>query len=247
MPPGRHAPCLHLAALLPAVLLALAAPASAAGLVTAAAPAANAPPPPAGFAAADDDTAARIQHFAADVRRAGDAGGRPFGIVDKPGATLWVFDAQGRALAQTPVLVGEARGDVAPPDIGNRPLSKVRPHEKLTSAGRYMTEAGRNHKGEDIVWLDYDAALSMHRVRNVSGESRAFRLQTPGVQDNRISFGCINIPASFYDRVIDPMFSRSSGVVYVLPESKPVTSVFPFATTAVDVPALASAPGSPTR
>ena len=105
----------------------------------------------------------------------------------------------------------------------------MRPHEKITSAGRFITEPGRNHQGEDIVWLDYDAALSMHRTRHVPGESRTQRLLSPTVADNRISFGCVNIPASFYDRYVDPMFSRVAGVVYVLPETRPVERVFPFA------------------
>ena len=68
------------------------------------------------------------ERFAQDVVRTSDAGGRTFGIIDKPSATLWVFDAQGRALASTPVLVGEATGDVAPADIGTRPLSRVKKH-----------------------------------------------------------------------------------------------------------------------
>ncbi len=171
-----------------------------------------------------------VQAFAHDVVRTADAGGRFFGIIDKPSATLSVFDAKGRHVASTPVLVGEAIGDVAPPDIGSRPLSRVKKHEKITAAGRYITEAGHNHKSEDIVWLDYDSALSMHRVRNVPGEGRAKRLSTPTVADNRISFGCVNIPASFYDRYVDPLFSRTSGVIYVLPETKSLATVFPFAT-----------------
>ena len=167
--------------------------------------------------------------FAASVVRHADAGGRAFAIVDKQAAALWVFDGRGRPLASSPVLVGQARGDVAPADIGSRPLARVRPHEKITSAGRYVTEAGRNTQGEDIVWLDYDAALSMHRVRDVPGESRTQRLQSPTAADKRISFGCINVPANFYDRTIDPLFSRQTGVVYVLPERRPLASVFPFA------------------
>lgn len=178
---------------------------------------------------ANQDSTARVQRFVQDVVRSADAGGRSFGVIDKPSATLFLFDAQGRALASTPVLVGQAVGDEAPPDIGTRPLSKVRPHEKITHAGRFVTEAGRNHQGEDIVWLDYDSALSMHRVRHVRGENRPRRLQTPTAADNRISFGCVNVPASFYDRYIDPLFSRRQGVVYVLPETRPVTDYFSFA------------------
>ena len=184
---------------------------------------------PSGMVPPAFETSGMVQQFAQDVVRSADAEGRTFGVIDKPSATLWIFDAQGRTVASSPVLVGQAVGDVAPPDIGTRPLSKVKLHEKVTNAGRFVTEAGSNHKGEDIVWLDYNAALSMHRVRNVPGESRTKRLQTPTVADNRISFGCVNIPASFYDRYVDPLFSRTPGVVYVLPETKSVVSVFPFA------------------
>lgn len=185
-----------------------------------------------GGRAADVDAPPLIQHFAADVMHANDADGRAFGIIDKPQAAIWVYDGQGKLLARSPVLVGQARGDVAPPDIGTRPLSKVRPHEKITASGRYMTEAGRNTNGEDIVWLDYDAALSMHRVRHVPGENRPARLATPDVADNRISYGCVNVPPDFYDRQIKPLFSNRPGVVYVLPEGKLVSQVFPFATDA---------------
>lgn len=180
------------------------------------------------YAPPDPIAASRVSEFAGSVTRSGDAEGRAFGVIDKQAATLWLFDKQGNAVAHTPVLVGQAVGDVAPPDIGQRPLSRVKLHEKITSAGRYVTEPGKNHKGEDIVWLDYENALSMHRVRNVPNEFRTKRLLTPTVEDNRISFGCVNVPASFYDRYVDLMFSRSAGVVYVLPETKPLASVFPF-------------------
>ncbi|MFV0681040.1 L,D-transpeptidase [Ottowia sp.] len=188
------------------------------------------------YALPDAAAEARAVNLAASVMRHADAAGRAFGIIDKQAATLWVFDGRGQPVASTPVLVGAARGDVAPPDIGTRPLARVRPHEKVTSAGRYVTEPGENHRGEDIVWLDYDSALSMHRVRHVSGESRPQRLASATVADNRISFGCVNIPPHFYDRYIDPLFSRSSGVVYVLPESRSLASVFPFAANMSSTP-----------
>ncbi len=194
---------------------------------------------PHGDALPAPDAAGMVRQFAQDVVRSADAGGRTFGVIDKPSATLFIFDAQGRPVASSPVLVGQAVGDVAPPDIGTRPLSKVRRHEKVTNAGRFVTEAGHNHQGEDIVWLDYEGALSMHRVRNVPGEGRTRRLQTPTVADNRISFGCVNVPASFYDRYVDPLFSRTPGVVYVLPETQPLASVFPFVSGGAPAQALA--------
>ena len=194
-------------------------------------------------AAAND---AAIQGFAADVMRVGDAAGMPFAVLDKPSATVTVFDRKGQFVAQSAVLLGQAVGDVAPPDIGTRPLSKVKLNEKVTSAGRFVTEGGRNHTGEDIVWLDYHQALSMHRVRNVKGENRTQRLATPTVSDNRISFGCVNLPVSFYERYIDPMFGQQKGVVYVLPETQPAASLFPFASgSGSGRTAMAGTPASP--
>jgi hypothetical protein len=63
------------------------------------------------------------------------------------------------------VLLGLARGDVSVPGIGERKISDINPHERTTPAGRFISEPGRNLSGEDIVWVDYDAAVSMHRVR----------------------------------------------------------------------------------
>jgi hypothetical protein len=153
---------------------------------------------------------------------------KPFAVIDKPRARVWVFDERARLMQDSPVLVGAATGDVAPPDIGTRPLAKVKPHEKITPAGRFVTESGRNTKGEDVIWIDYDSAVSMHRVRNVAREGRPKRLATPTVDDNRISFGCVNIPVPFYEKVLRPWFGEQTGVVYVLPESQPRESVFPF-------------------
>lgn len=168
------------------------------------------------------------QDFADRVLQAQDAAGMPFAVLDKTAARLWVYDAEGRLLGQTPALLGEAMGDAAPADIGSRPLRRIRASEKITSAGRYVTEPGINAAGEDIVWLDYDAALSMHRVRHVPGEQRPQRLASPSIADNRISFGCINLPPDFYEQHIAPLFGERAGVVYVLPETQPLRRVFRF-------------------
>jgi hypothetical protein len=175
-----------------------------------------------------EDVPADIQRFADAAVDARDVFAKPFAVIDKPRARVWVFDERARLMQDSPVLVGAATGDVAPPDIGTRPLAKVKPHEKITPAGRFVTESGRNTKGEDVIWIDYDSAVSMHRVRNVAREGRPKRLATPTVDDNRISFGCVNIPVPFYEKVLRPWFGEQTGVVYVLPESQPRESVFPF-------------------
>jgi len=45
--------------------------------------------------------------------------------------------------------------------------------------------------------------------------------------DHRISFGCINVPAPFFDTVVNPAFKDTHGIVYILPEMKEVRAVFP--------------------
>ena len=49
---------------------------------------------------------------------------------------------------------------------------------------------------------------------------------TPTIDDNRISYGCINIPADFFDAYVRPAYARRNAVVYVLPEVRPLTEVF---------------------
>jgi hypothetical protein len=46
------------------------------------------------------------------------------------------------------------------------------------------------------------------------------------VLDNRISYGCINVPAKFYDAVVVPAFTGTVGIVYILPETKPLKAAF---------------------
>jgi hypothetical protein len=178
----------------------------------------------------------------ADVRRiagwaaeGGDAQGRPFMIIDKQAAEVHVFDATGRLTGTAPVLLGSARGDHSVPGIGQRAIADVRPFERTTPAGRFVTAPGRNLNGEQIVWIDYEAAVSMHRVRaTVARERRLARLASASAADNRISYGCINVPVSFYEAVVWPAFSLTPAIAYVLPDKKSLHEVFVGLPEAVD-------------
>ncbi|MCU0762580.1 MAG: hypothetical protein MUF76_06280 [Hydrogenophaga sp.] len=151
----------------------------------------------------------------------------PFVIVDKPGAHLYLFDAQARLVAHTPVLLGSAVGDHTVPGIGDKPLADVLPEERTTPAGRFHGRMGENLSGEDVVWVDYDAAVSLHRVRATrASERRLERLASATVDDNRISYGCINVPVAFFEAHILPVFASGSAVIYVLPEKERLEQVF---------------------
>lgn len=165
-----------------------------------------------------------IADWIADSR---DNAGAEFLIVDKISAHLYVFDSDARLRASTPVLLGTAIGDDSAPGIGARPLAEVLLEERTTPAGRFVAERGHNLRGEDVVWVDYDAAVSMHRVLHTNpAEQRLQRLATPTAQDNRISYGCINVPAAFYESAVRPMFATRRAIVYVLPEVRSVHQVF---------------------
>ena len=157
----------------------------------------------------------------------GDNYGMPFAIVDKKDAKVFVFDADGRLRGAAPVLLGLARGDDSIPGIGDRELSDIRPEERTTPAGRFVASLGYNFHGKDILWVDYNGAVSLHRVISTKpSERRLQRLATPTALDNRISYGCINVPAKFFNNVVSPVFTGTNGIVYVLPETRSISETF---------------------
>ena len=151
----------------------------------------------------------------------------PFMIIDKRRAHLWVFDRSARLQGDAPVLLGMALGDHTAPGVGDKELSQIKFDDRTTPAGRFVAEVGMNARGEDVVWVDYDSGVSMHRVITTKAhERRAERLATPTPDDNRVSFGCINVPKFFYEATVSTTVKGGKSVVYILPDSHPVHSVF---------------------
>jgi hypothetical protein len=177
--------------------------------------------------------------FIADwVADSGDSRGLPFIILDKRDARVFVFGAQGRLIDSSPVLLGAAPGDDSAPDIGTRPMASVRQDEKTTPAGRFVAQAGKNASHEDVVWVDYADAVSMHRVRLVDPKERRLeRLASPDPAQRRISYGCINVPVAFFETVVWPLLRSTRAVVYVLPEVRDVHQVFAAAYAPAERPA----------
>lgn len=165
-----------------------------------------------------------IAHWALD---SGDARGLPYIVIDKANARVFVFDAAGRLQGAEPALLGMARGDVAPEGLGGLRLAAIRPQDRITPAGRFVAALDRDLKGREILWVDYDDALALHRVaKGQPSERRSERLLSPTAEDNRISYGCINVPATFFDDVVSPAFRGSGGIVYILPETAPAAGFF---------------------
>ena len=168
------------------------------------------------------------------VARSRDNAGLPFMIIDKRNAHLWVFDAAGQLQGDAPVLLGSARGDHTAPGVGDLKLSQIPPEDRTTPAGRFRADVGRNARGEDVVWVDYDAGVSMHPVLTTHpAERRLERLATPTPSDNHVSFGCINVPTAFFHATVMGTVRLGASIVYILPESRPLASVFEEAASSV--------------
>lgn len=151
---------------------------------------------------------------------------KSFVVIDKKSAQMYVFEPDGKLKSNATVLLGEAVADVLPPGTASKPISQLKPHEKATPAGRFLAKPGKNHKGEDVIWIDYNAAISLHRLRKVGKENRAERLASAEIDDNRISNGCVNVPPGFYNSVLRPAVLKKGAYVYVLPETKPPQQLF---------------------
>jgi hypothetical protein len=72
----------------------------------------------------------------------------------------------------------------------------------------FVAALDRNLHGEEILWVDYDTGIFLHQVHTTNlQEQRAQRLSSPTPLDNRISFGCINVPVQFYKTIVSPAFT----------------------------------------
>jgi hypothetical protein len=164
------------------------------------------------------------------VTASGDNNGLPFIVIDKLGARIFVFDPQGQPLGAAPALIGITRGDDSAPGIGSRSLDKIPVEQRTTPAGRFISRFGPAQGHAPVLWVDYADAISLHPVVTANKDERRLqRIKSASAEDHRISFGCINVPASFYAKVVKPLFKArsSSGVVYILPDTKSLAEVFP--------------------
>jgi primosomal protein N' len=154
--------------------------------------------------------------------------GLPFAIVDKKQARIHVYDGGGVLVASSRALLGASWGDHIVPGVGARAQTgTVRSDERTTPAGRFVSQPGRNLKGEHVVWVDYDSAFAIHRLRtDRSQAARQKRLASDTPRDNRVSLGCVIVPVAFYLEVVQRVLGNGKAVVYVLPETRSLADTF---------------------
>ena len=201
----------------------------------------NIAPPPA-VATQSGPTVLTLQSASAEVKRVArwvsdsrDNGGLPFLLVDKANAQVFAFSPVGQLQGSAPVLLGMAKGDrlLAP---NTAAMSQMPPQVRITPAGRFVSRLAIDSQGKELLVLDYDASISLHPViKGTPEEHRAERLASVTSADNRISYGCINVPPTFYTTFVHAAFNQTKGIVYVLPETSTASQLFGF--RAFDMPA----------
>lgn len=155
------------------------------------------------------------------VVEAGDHHGKPFAIVDKKAARIYVFDGTGRMQGASSVLLGQAPGDDIAPDVGEHTQQGVVPfQERTTPAGRFAAKPGVNASGEQVIWVDWDSAFAIHRLRpGRSLREREQRLASTDPAEHRASYGCVVVPVKFYTEVVQRWLGRGRAMVYVMREN----------------------------
>lgn len=179
-----------------------------------------------GASASQEQPPDQVQQLRRWVLATSDNLGMPFVIIDKVAAKVFVFHRDGQLRAAAPALLGLASGDDTAPGLGSRPISTIRPDERTTPAGRFVASLAATAHGDEVLWIDYDASVALHRVVDVPRERRLQRLAGADPLERRITYGCVNVPAKFFDAVIRPTFRATSGIVYVLPEIRSPRQVF---------------------
>lgn len=196
------------------------------GVYAATLPAAG-PSSDSGVDSQQESASSEVKYVVSWIADSGDNHGMPYAIIDKVNAKVFVFDKTGNLQGAAPVLLGLARGDNSVPGIGERKLSTIRPEERSTPAGRFLSSLSSDVSGKQILVIDYAASLSLHPVaKGTPAERRAQRLESVTPEDNRISYGCINVPVKFYEKIVSPTFTKTDGLVYILPETSKASDMF---------------------
>lgn len=176
---------------------------------------------------ADQDVSERAIELAGWIVGTRDNQGYPFAVIDKRTAQVLVFGADGRLRGAAAGLFGSAVGDHTAPGVAGLALSAIPGDDRTTPAGRFIGAYGPSLDAGRVLWVDYDSAVSIHPITlGVPSERRAERLASATPNDNRVTHGCINVSAEFYERIVQPTFARG-GVFYILPDRGSLADTFP--------------------
>ncbi|HCL7555079.1 TPA: hypothetical protein N2X54_002090 [Escherichia coli] len=150
------------------------------------------------------------------VQETKDNRGQKYIIADKVSGEMHIMDSRGNVLATMPALYGTQKGDAAVP--GQTPAGIFTLQQRYDVASSFGGDVQQFAEHSDgSIW-------AIHRVLTSNPKQmRQARLNSPTAEDNRISLGCINVPADMYNKYLKNGFK---GKLYVIPEQRPLGEVF---------------------
>jgi hypothetical protein len=106
----------------------------------------------------------------------------------------------------------------------NKTIEATTAAEKITPAGRFSA----TYRNDNLVFAEgAQSSIAMHKVYlGTPSERRQQRLDTASPEDNRVSYGCINVSAAYMKNVVEPTFKDSGGVMYITPDSQTLNETF---------------------
>jgi hypothetical protein len=165
-------------------------------------------------------------------------------ITDKPTATVFIFDPNGKLVLDSKVLLGLQEGDYFKGD-NEIPTNRITPAGLYTmglrDAARGVTDNGGDERrtaghydfGKVFVLdkaIEGKASVTLfHSVwtHEKDAKQRLAALEKPGAQDSRYSFGCINVAKPVYKYLLDTQQNRMDGAaLFVVPENPANTMDF---------------------
>jgi len=131
-------------------------------------------------------------------------------IIDKPSATLFVIGKDKKLIASFPVLLGKTIGD-EPNNVDEKAETLDATKLATTPAGVYTVGGHKGTSEEDYkeyegrVFDIYDSegkltALGLHETYPGEYAQRIKALNSPRIDDNRMSWGCINVTKENFDK-----------------------------------------------
>jgi len=162
-----------------------------------------------------------------------------FFIADKPNGKIHLFDTDGKFLKSSDALYGKQAGDVLTAEAREKPVEKTQDIDKVTPAGVFNLSVNKNPDytgGYVLRFTDNKGdmgGVAIHAVYTGDvKENREAKLASKDLTDKKITFGCINVDASFFTGNIIPRIDKmeNAGVV-VIPDAQEQLDLFVKPTT----------------
>jgi len=152
-------------------------------------------------------------------------------IVDKPRATMYLIGKDRKLITSMPVLLGQMKGEMENLADSDSNIA----YQATTPTGKYtMGQKGTGRLGQYFSSIvSSDSVLYKGKIFTIHGsdnlaihitypgelEKRTRALETPTVDDNRLSWGCINLSEENYDKYAKNNFFEGE-FLFIIPDSE---------------------------